>query len=600
MSNGGNNNSNINNTLKPTPFYQQQPQKINPQNNNNASTQQQQTTVAPHQPQYHHLHLLAGNQQKNQTTSLINNYHPYRDAFTPRNFYPQLPVSVLFPHDNNNLFDLKNPLLSEVRQNSLVDLSRSRSSSLNNTTIELKAPSFPAPQLPNDFATQQHKLEQQKSDDLIDLSNYTTTGTNLIDDMSLFDPLFVPPVVAKPKELIPSPMTPPATFETKATTPPSKAKSDTNQISPADTIKTILSKQQSLTDKPERNDKFEFIEKSLSETVSDIKTFEVFINDLKDQISSTTENNNKTNATNLTNSVIVFSPLLEQPILSDIDIKFTIRHFDVQLGKMKQINLCVPISFKVETFLDEILSRFELKDVNVNSYLLKIHGKEEYLPMKEILGELKYIQDCICLNKDPVFILIEVKNINRQLSMNANKINELTKTSFSYQILDNQVAFRNKLETLFKNILRYKEEIDRAVQISDQNQGLENFCHNFKLQIRELIKLIHKINYTFLIDLAEQLDLIELDLKSIHSKFERSELSKKLSIVTNNAISASIKFCNCASKSFDWPFKLKSKENDEFKTEKRDILKASEKFTVFVDNINNLSNFMSNLSLQLK
>ena len=596
------NDNNTNKSSRPTSFDLQQQQQ-QPIFNNNV-LQQQQQTLRP----YHLLQLATIQQPQTPSTNYVNNYYPFRVASTPRTPYQQqqpAAAAVLYPFDNYNLFDLKNnpsppPSSQQQQQNdnsfssltnnnqSLPALER-RSSSLNNlNNCELKPPSIPAPILPS----------SKHSDDLIDLNDVSTTVVD--NDFSLFDPLFVAP---QPVIITTNIKAPPQTITTtKVPTQPTKPRSNSNQqinTPVVESVKTMITKQLSLMDKIEKTEKFEFIEKSLNETVSEINTFEVFINDLKEQINSTC---GETCSSSLSNSVIVYSSLLEQPIMNDIDIKLTIRHVDPQTSKTKQIFLTVSINCTVESFLHDILTRFELKDLNINSYLLKIHGKEEYLPVKEILGELKYIQDSLCLNKDPIFILIEIKNINKQLSLNRTN-NETTTTKkdlFQFEI-DSQTSLRNKLETLLKNIFRNKEEIDKTIKNCEQMSVLENFCHNFKFSIRELMKLVHKINYTSLIDLAEQLDLIELNLKSYHSKFELGELSKKLSTISNNVIVACVKFCNLASKSFEWPFKLKSfDDSDGFITEKREIIQAKEKLTFFIENINNLANFIATLNLPLK
>jgi hypothetical protein len=581
--------NNNNNSSKPNSFnsLQQQQQLFN---NNVLQQQQQQTTSRPY-----HLLNLATIQQQPQPT----NYYPFRVASTPRTPYQPSPsATVLYPFDNNNLFDLKNnpstPLQQNVDNNTQslpLDIKR-RSSSLNSLNyFELRPPSVPAPKLPS----------LNPSDDLIDLNDVSFVSTSTVvaldNDMSLFDPLFVPPpiIIKDVQPAVPAIISnEKAVQNTKTPTPPVKSRSNSNkQLStPVEYVQKMITRQVSVLEKIE---KFELIEKSLGETVSEINTFEVFINDLKKQINSTSDNNS---SSNLSNSVIVYSSLLEQPILNDIDIKLTIRRYDSLTSKTKQIFLNVSINCTIETFLYEILDKFELKDLNVNNYLLKIHGKEEYLPVKEILGELKHIQECLCLNKDPIFILIEIKNINKQLSL--NKITNEKENLFKFEI-DSQTSLRNKLETLLKNIFQNKEQIDNSVQNSDQISALENFCHNFKTHLRELIKLVYRINYTSLIDLADQLDIIELDLKSYHSKSALGELSKKLLTISNNVIIACVKFCNLASKSFEWPFRLKSNDfNGSVVTEKREIIQATEKLTVFVENINNLAYFLTKLNLQLK
>ena len=618
-----NNNSN-NNLLKPLPSFQQQPSIPSPT-----------TLTSPTNSLYNNLDVF-------QTNNVISQPQHFQQPFNilqqqwpmqQQNFYPTLTqntlgASALFPYNNNNLFDLKNQPQNwqsnsldkrpyvVFSNNDTIKLQPSlpppptpppidglkRSISLNNLKcVELKPPSRPAPKLPPTSQT----ADTETSDDLIDLQ----VSIDNSDDMSMFDPLFEPP--SKNKEAtavpiindaelvnIPKPvLTKPIVQKPSSLAP--KPKSKSNNCSPESVVKTSIKLQLSNNDnKIENIEKFEFIEKNLSEIVMDIENFEVFINELKEQVNSesTINNNNKNTSASFTNSVIVYSQLLEQPILNDMDIKLIIRYYDTQTSKIKQISLNASINCTVETFLYELLSRFELSDLDINKYLLKIHGKEEYLPVKEILGELKYIQDCLCLNKDPIFVLIEVKNINRQLSMNVNKISESSKT-FQYEI-DKQIKFRYRLETLLANISRIKEEINKAVYNADQNYVLENWCRNYKSNINELIKLIHKINYTSLLDLTDRFQRIELDLKSYHSRFELNELSKKILTIANDLMLACIRFCNCASKSFDWPFKLSYNEMSEVVVEKRESIQSNENITIYVESLNNLLSFMSNLNLK--
>jgi hypothetical protein len=605
--------NNTNNTsLKPNGQFYQQPQQqpssiiVSPAYNFNTSLaffqqqQQQQNVISPpfqlsSTPQYHHLQQYNLQQQPQQQVRNIN-YNSYPSY----NHYAT--ITSLFPHDNNNLFDLKNqnfiniPKQQSQQQQLQQDDGIKRSSSLNNLTnrFDIKPPIKPAPKLPTELQHPSYPAPQFESDNLIDFESTTN------DDISMFDPLFEPVQVVfrknRSNSIITKPTTTPNDNSLTIVPPLPPRKSITKIETPSETVKSTIKRNFSFYEKIDIIDEFIIIDKSLNEIVSEIETFEIFINELKDEIN--TKVDDKSTSASLTNSVIVYSPLLEQPILNDMDIKLIIRYFD-SLNKIKQMSLNASINCTVEHFLYEILIRLEVQDLSTNKYLLKIHGKEEYLPLKEILGELKYIQECLCLNKDPIFMLIEVKNINKQLSFNGND-----QKRFCYK-LDEKICVnfvsKNKLDVLLKNISRNRTEIKQAVVDGDQN-SLQNWCRNYKQNLKQLIRLVYNINYTSLIDLVERFEALELDLKSYHSKFELSELSKKLLNLVNDSMHACIKFCNCASKSFNWSFELDQGcvLDKTVAVEKKEIIQSNEKITLYVESLNNLAAFMSNLNVQLK
>jgi hypothetical protein len=164
----------------------------------------------------------------------------------------------------------------------------------------------------------------------------------------------------------------------------------------------------SFIEKADDIDDFEFIDTGL--TFGEFEDFETLVNDL-----NLLKNDEVTESNNLS-QIAVFSSLLERPILNEINIKLLIKH------KQKQISIQSAISCSVEHILYEALVEFQMFDSDSHKYLFKIHGLEEYLPMEAILCELQYIQNCLTLSKDPTFILIDAKNINKQLRYQSTKI----------------------------------------------------------------------------------------------------------------------------------------------------------------------------------
>lgn len=118
-------------------------------------------------------------------------------------------------------------------------------------------------------------------------------------------------------------------------------------------------------------------------------------------------------------SLITYNPIVDHsPYLNkNIDIKLTIRYKSGDTNtKMQMTNLRVSIKAPIETILYNVLTIFELDDLDMNKYLLKIHGLEEYIPTSSMLGELKYINDCFNESIEPVFVLIQKSLINVDLS----------------------------------------------------------------------------------------------------------------------------------------------------------------------------------------
>lgn len=109
-----------------------------------------------------------------------------------------------------------------------------------------------------------------------------------------------------------------------------------------------------------------------------------------------------------------YSPYLNK----NIDIKLTVRYKSNTSAESKSqiTHLLVSIKAPIETILYNVLTIFNLEELDINKYLLKIHGLEEYIQTSSILGELKYINDCFNESIEPVFVLIQKSMVNVELS----------------------------------------------------------------------------------------------------------------------------------------------------------------------------------------
>ena len=153
-------------------------------------------------------------------------------------------------------------------------------------------------------------------------------------------------------------------------------------------------------------------------------------------------------------NLIVFSPVLDSPIVNrfyENNIRVHVRH-----GNTMRTSLTVSLQATVETLVYDVLTTFNVKDekeggeieLSPDKYLLKIHGLEEYLPVRATLSELKHVHECLIENREPQLVLDELHNVNTQLSV--AKDNDTAK--------NNEVYFSN-ICVLFKNHIIIKDKI---------------------------------------------------------------------------------------------------------------------------------------------
>ena len=145
-------------------------------------------------------------------------------------------------------------------------------------------------------------------------------------------------------------------------------------------------------------------------------------------------------------NLIVFSPVLDSPIINRLyesNIRVNVRH-----GQTLRTSLTVSLQATVETLVYEVLTTFNVKDekesgeieMSTDKYLLKIHGLEEYLPVRATLGELKHVHECLIENREPQFVLDELYNVNTQLSVAKKHLEEEEEAKSEVSILGNNCS----------------------------------------------------------------------------------------------------------------------------------------------------------------
>ncbi len=201
-----------------------------------------------------------------------------------------------------------------------------------------------------------------------------------------------------------------------------------------------------------------------------------------------------------------------------------------------------------ETLVYQVLTLFNVTDMNTNKYLLKIHGLEEYLPVNANLNELKYLHECIIENKEPVLILTELNTVNIELNQKTETDDNEQKT-FKYTFKNdknkNQIT-KVKMETLLKTILQNKKLIEESIESNsnysyiNQLDSVLNWCMNLREKLKYLIVLVYNVHYSLLDETISKLEQIEKDLKNLqngHGLKDRQPLM--VSLVNDNDIDSS-------------------------------------------------------------
>jgi hypothetical protein len=339
--------------------------------------------------------------------------------------------------------------------------------------------------------------------------------------------------------------------------------------------------------------KFVFIENRFNK---ETLLFESFVNNIKNELNSKTYDDNDKNG--LSNSVIVYSPLLDVPIVSiSEEIKIVVQ-FVIISQEVKEYIHYSYVQNLVQSVLDSTGKYFRLNDIN--RYILKIHGKEEYLPTDALLCELKYIRDCVCLNMNPVFVLVRVEYVNRHLSLhkviNSKLYFNQLKSDFKFKLDENNYKLmnRNGLEKILNSIIENKNKIEEVIKQNDKVMLLF-YCLKFRNDFKELMSLVSNIQYTPFLMFNEWMEGKETIMKNQLLKkltsIEKDEI-ESIRKAVENFMESCIKFCNYGSTFFYWPFKLKEiNKIEEVKFHK--LNDSKEKIRIYVESLSNLSDLMN-------
>jgi len=566
--------------------------------------------------------------------------------------YPRLAITQ--PKHSQTSFFSQPPTEQEILDKDFLNLFQNNSKSSN---LDEKKRTIATPIIPVTL-NHQNKLvptiitkQKKKEKNLIDLDNEIDSK-----DLSVFD-LFDPLAPANEQKLNKKIETDESdTDEIEKSVEPTSIPPPPPSPTPVLTIKTKLDNQTESIDL-KRRDAIKYKPKKSTtnrienftiidlKTINEFESFEKSINELRFQIDV-----EKKQLSNL----IVFSPLLDCPITNRQSIKLAVKYTQTNSNRYVQETLTPSLNATVETLVYQVLTLFNVTDMNTNKYLLKIHGLEEYLPVNANLNELKYLHECIIENKEPVLILTELNTVNIELNQKTETDDNEQKT-FKYTFKNdknkNQIT-KVKMETLLKTILQNKKLIEESIESNsnysyiNQLDSVLNWCMNLREKLKYLIVLVYNVHYSLLDETISKLEQIEKDLKNLqngHGLKDRQPLMVSLvndndidsstgstdanlnsifsSLVEtcNKALKAILEFVNCASDSFDLNFKIipvydnndgdenevTENNNSGLNLNKKEIIQSEEKLELDVNGINRLSQFLSdksssNLDLFLK
>ena len=383
-------------------------------------------------------------------------------------------------------------------------------------------------------------------------------------------------------------------------------------------------------------------------------------------------------------SLVTFSPVMECSIARKINIRLNVRYSgsnvvnsfnnssssanmsaqDQFIGsggsKRYQVTkLLVSINATIETIVYNVLNLFDIEDLNAEKYLLKIHGLEECLPVNSTLAELKYISECLTENREPVLVLIELKNANTELTTKNDKwkINEKA-YAFSMENLKEEVYFEEsisnlliKLETILKGVQSNRKSLldalneyskSKNVNLGSQIDLVLSWLINLKEKVKGLMLLLNMVANDSLNLVVERLETFETQVRNtVHRRslkeraplitndetydyrIEKNNLSYSLS-GSNNDVFASLNefvtdvllskvsiYVNSVATSFHLPFRVTKSKNDsddnldtnsnsEELNERVEIIQANEKFYIFFNGLARLGTFLNGLTTTLR
>ena len=160
---------------------------------------------------------------------------------------------------------------------------------------------------------------------------------------------------------------------------------------------------------------------------------------------------------------------------------------------------------------------------------------------------------------------------------------------------------KSSLEKVFNTIIENKNKIEEVIKQNDKVMLLF-YCLKFRKNFKELTSLVSNIKYTpFLIfnELMERKEIImKNQLLNKLTLIEKDEIESIMKTI-DNFMRSCIKFCNCASTYFYWPFKLREINRiEEVKSHK--LNDSKEKIRIYVESLSNLSDLMTHLNFEIK
>ena len=278
------------------------------------------------------------------------------------------------------------------------------------------------------------------------------------------------------------------------------------------------------------------------------------------------------------------------------------------------------------------------------------------MPINATLSEMKYIHECLIENKDPVLVLVELKNVNTDLTSNRKPSNIDTNANtnrksanrdrFTINKLEENAHIINKskldgfLKAIIKNRNLIEETIDANGSISSFSNQLDtliNWCINIREKLKCIMALIYNIHFESIEKLIERIEFYEKSLRTYQSGRYMKEKQPLMMSITdespeslngssdsnlqmlysnlldacNESLHAIGTFTNCVSFSFYWAFKLQpvytnSTKNDGssiqnsaeslHEAEKIEVIQADEKVIIYFNGLSRIHSFFNSLA----
>lgn len=389
-----------------------------------------------------------------------------------------------------------------------------------------------------------------------------------------------------------------------------------------------------------RIESFEIVE--IKTCLDEFRNFRNKIEEMKQELSNDQKDLSR---------LILYTPIMDYPssITKTMNINLNIRFNNVidPNKRFQAANLLVSLNATVETIVYNVLTLFNIEDLNTSKYLLKIHGLEEYLPCYSTLSELTYIHECLNENREPVLVLTELQNANIDLAQNKGTL-DMNKFAFSgLDDLNKHIVSKSKLENVLKTMIQNRNSLESSI-MTEENMSVDSIL-NWLIELKEKLKYLKVVLFDISHDCVEAfINRLELSEKKILQYRNSRQLKEKEPLImtlnpeysyrvetssssssssnlevflksmldlVNSSMQDVFSFLNCAGFSFLWPFKFNSMfnknlnrnslnlKNNEIINETHEILEviqAEEKFSVLFKGISRLSHLIGNVSTTLK